>query len=120
MFYFWLVFVPISVYSSVAWEGRPLQNCIFNHFAVKSSVVLDNHLMTMIIYKVFLERCKKLPEFLPWVKTRKIGTTENHLFTTFGAYRKKLMFLVCIVFSCIWLFFKLYFKALSIRETNKL
>lgn len=44
----------------------------------------------MIIYKVFLEKCKILPEFLPWVKTRKIGTTENLLFTTLGAYSKKI------------------------------
>lgn len=94
MFYFWLVFVPISVYSGVVREGRPPQNCIFNHFAVKSNVVLDNHSITMIIYKVFLEKCKNLPEFLPWVKTRKISTTENHLFTTLEAYSKK-----CNVFS---------------------
>lgn len=72
--------------------GMPPQNCIYNHFAVKSNVLLDNHLITMIIYKVFLEKCKKLLEFLPWVKTRKIGITENYLFTTLGAYSKNLMF----------------------------
>lgn len=49
----------------------------FYLFSVNTIFVLDNHLITMLIYRVFLDNCEQLQEIIPWVKTRKNSRSEN-------------------------------------------
>lgn len=84
-------------HSCVARDGAqvaspPLQNFIFTvclfTFRCKCNFLLNNCLTTMIIYRVFLDKSKKLQEIIPWVKTRKYRLSKFFCLRHMGLLQK--------------------------------
>lgn len=95
---------PFSL-SCVARDGAqvaspPLQTFIFTvrlfTFCCKCNFLLNNCLITMIIYRVFLDKCKKTTKNHSLGQNKKKQVVKVFLFKTYGLIAKNTIFSFCV------------------------